>query len=157
MDIVLIVIGAVLLIVGIAGCFVPVIPGPPISYISILLLHFTEAHQFTDKFLIIAALLTIAVTVLDYVVPIWGTKKFGGSKKGVWGSTIGLIIGLFFGPIGIILGPFVGAVIGEMIDGKEFKPALKSGFGAFLGFVAGVIMKLGVSGYLAYYFITKIF
>lgn len=149
MDILLIIIGSALVIVGILGCFLPVIPGPPVSFVALLVFHFSSKYQFDDRILIIAAIMAILVTVLDYIIPVWGTKYFGGSKKGVWGSTIGLILGLFFVPWGIILGPFLGAVVGEMIDGQEFKKALKSGFGAFLGFAAGVIMKMGVSVWIA--------
>ena len=149
MDILLIVLGSALVILGILGCFLPIIPGPPVSFVALLVFHLTSVYQFSNRILIIAAVMAIVVTVLDYIIPIWGTKFFGGSKKGVWGSTIGLILGLFFVPWGIILGPFVGAVIGEMIDGQEFKKALKSGFGAFLGFAAGVIMKLAVSIWIA--------
>ena len=157
MDIVLIIVGVLLVLSGIAGCFLPVIPGPPLSFIALLVFHLTSKYQFSDRILIIAAIMAILVTVLDYIVPVWGTKKFGGSKKGVWGSTIGLIIGLFFAPWGIVIGPFAGAVIGELADGKEMNDAFKSGFGAFLGFAAGVIMKLGVSIWTTLVIIRAIF
>ncbi|MBL6964201.1 MAG: DUF456 domain-containing protein [Bacteroidetes bacterium] len=156
MDILLIVIGSALVIIGILGCFLPIIPGPPVSFVALLFFHFTTKYQFSEKILVIAAIMAVIVTVLDYIIPIWGTKYFGGSKKGVWGSTIGLIIGLFFVPWGIIVGPFLGAVAGEMVDGQEFKKALKSGFGAFLGFAAGVIIKMGVSVWIAVIILKQI-
>lgn len=157
MDIALIIIGAVLMLVGLAGCIVPIIPGPPISYIGIILLHLTDKYSFSEKFLVIWFLLTVAVTVLDYVVPVYGTKKFGGTKKGVWGSTIGLVLGLFFAPIGIIVGPFLGAYIGEMMAENNSQKALKAAFGSFIGFLTGTIMKMAVSGIMLFHFANMIF
>lgn len=157
MDYFLIGLGILFLILGIVGGVLPVLPGPPLSYVALLLLHFTEKYQFSSKFLIIWALITVAVYLLDYVIPAWGTKKFGGSRRGVWGSIIGLIIGLFlFPPIGIIIGPFAGAVIGEISGGKDNKTALKAGLGSFLGFLAGTMLKLIVSGMMTWYFVAEI-
>jgi len=145
------------MITGILGCVLPFIPGPPMSYIGILLLHFTTEIQFTNHFLLIWAIITIVVVALDYIIPVWGTKKFGGSKQGVWGSVIGLVAGLFFfPPFGIIIGPFVGAVIGELTAGKNSKAALKSGFGSFVGFLTGTILKLIVSGMMTWYFVKEL-
>lgn len=156
MDYVLIAIGIIFIISGILGCVLPVIPGPPLSYAGLLLLHFTEKYSFSNKFLIIWAVITVAVYSVDYMIPIWGTKKFGGSKRGVWGSIIGLVIGLFFfPPIGIIIGPFLGAVIGELSAGKDSGVALKSGFGAFIGFLAGTLLKLITSGMMTWYFFKE--
>ena len=153
MDYVLIAFGIIFIISGVLGCVLPVIPGPPLSYIGILLLHFTEKYQFGSEFLILWLIITLFIYGLDFVIPVWGTKKFGGSKRGVWGSIIGLIIGMFlFPPIGIIIGPFAGAVIGEYSSGKESKEAFKSGFGSFLGFLVGTLLKLIVSGMMTWYF-----
>ena len=156
MDILLIVLGALFIISGVLGCVLPIIPGPPLSYIGLLLLHFTERYQFSSKFLIIWAIITVVVYALDYLIPAWGTKKFGGSKRGVWGSIIGLVIGMFFfPPFGIIVGPFVGAVVGELTVGKDSGTALKSGFGSFMGFLAGTLLKLIASGMMTWYFIKE--
>jgi hypothetical protein len=153
MDILLIGFGIILMITGIAGCVLPLLPGPPMNYLGLLLLHFTSRYQFSDKFLLIWAAITIVVYALDYVIPVWGTKKFGGSKYGVWGSVIGLVAGLFFfPPFGIIIGPFAGAVVGELIAGKDSSAALKSGFGSFIGFLAGTFLKLIASGMMTWYF-----
>ncbi|HSO88018.1 MAG TPA: DUF456 domain-containing protein [Draconibacterium sp.] len=153
MDYVLIGFGIILMIIGILGCVLPLLPGPPLNYMGILLLHFTEEFQFTNRFLLIWAIITIVVFALDYIIPVWGTKKFGGSKQGIWGSVIGLVAGLFFfPPFGIIIGPFVGAVIGELISGKDSGAALKSGFGSFVGFLTGTILKLIASGMMTWYF-----
>jgi len=158
MDVVLIIIGIILILIGIVGCIIPGIPGPPIAYAGILLQVFKTENPFTTKFLIIWALITIAVSILDYVVPAIGTKKFGGSKRGVWGSIIGLFVGIFFfPPIGLIIGPFLGAFLGELTGGKETQMALKAGFGSFIGFLTGVALKLVVTGLLAYYFFVSIF
>ena len=115
MDITLAVLGAALVLVGFIGSVLPIIPGPPISWAGLLLLKWTDfvvdhgaAYENT---LWILLFFVILVTILDYVVPIMGTKKYGGSKRGVWGATIGVVVGLFFGPLGIIIGPFLGAYI----------------------------------------------
>ena len=157
MDYVLIALGVVFMISGILGCVLPVIPGPPLSYIGLLFLHLTERYQFSTRFLVIWAVITAVVYALDYLIPAWGTKKFGGSKRGIWGSIIGLVIGLFFfPPFGIIFGPFLGAVIGELTAGKDSGAALKSGFGSFIGFLAGTLLKLITSGMMTWYFFKEL-
>ena len=156
MDIFLIILGAICLLVGILGCVLPVLPGVPLAYCGLLLLHATDKVQFSWQFLVIWVVVTIVVQVLDSVVPIWGTKKFGGSKMGVWGSTLGLLVGLFFGPWGIVLGPFLGAVVFELIDGKNTRLALKAGWGSFAGLMTGTVLKLICCGLMTYYFIAEL-
>jgi len=95
----------------------------------------------------------MAVTVLDYVVPAYGTKKFGGTKYGIWGCTIGLIFGFWLGPLGIVLGPFLGALVGELIGGKNSDSAFKAALGSFVGFLASTLLKLIVCGVMAWYFV----
>ena len=158
MDIFLVIIAGVLMLIGLAGALIPVLPGPPLSYAGILLLHFSKYGSFSTRFLLLWAVLTIAVTVLDYLVPIWGAKKFGGTKAGIRGSTIGLLIGLFFfPPIGLIVGPFAGAFIGDLIAGKKGGEALKSAFGSFVGFLIGTGLKLVLSALMLYYFVTTLY
>lgn len=153
MDYVLIAFGIVFMLAGIAGCVLPLLPGPPLNYIGLLMLHFTAGFQFSTRFLVIWAIITAVVYALDYAIPVWGTKKFGGSKQGVWGSVIGLVAGLFFfPPFGIIIGPFLGAVAGELVAGKDSRAALKSGFGSFIGFLTGTLIKLIASGMMTWYF-----
>ena len=150
--------GLVLLLLGIAGCFLPVIPGPPLCWASLLILQLHKEPPFTSDFLIVWAAVVIVVTLLDYYVPVWGTKKFGGTRYGNWGSAIGVITGIFiFPPFGIIIGPFLGAFIGEKIGGKDNRQALRSAWGSFAGFLAGTIMKLAVSLIMGYYFIINAF
>lgn len=157
MDYVLIIFGALLMIGGILGGVLPVLPGPPLSYAGLLLLHFTERYQFTPRFLLIWGVVTAVVYLLDYAIPAWGTKRFGGSRRGVWGSIIGLVIGLFFfPPFGIIIGPFLGAVVGELSAGKTSDAAFRSGFGSFIGFILGTLMKLIASGLMAWHFAKEL-
>lgn len=156
MDYVLIAFGILFIISGILGGVLPVLPGPPLSYVGLILLHLTERYQFSTNFLVIWGIITIVVYLLDYFIPVWGTKKFGGSKRGVWGSIIGLLVGMFlFPPFGIIVGPFAGAVLGELSGGKQSKEALRSGFGSFVGFLVGTLLKLIASGMMAWYFFVE--
>lgn len=156
METLLIILAFICIVVGIIGSILPVLPGVPLSYGGILLLHFTEKIQFSTQFLIFWAAMVVIVQLLDYYVPIWGTKKFGGSKRGIWGCAIGMVIGIFLGPWGIILGPFVGAIAGELSSGKQTRAAIKAGFGSFMGFVLGIVSKLIVGGFLLYYAIQAV-
>lgn len=115
MDIVLIVLGAICLLIGLLGSVLPVLPGVPLSYLGLWLLHWTDRASFSWQFLTVWAVVVLVIQLLDYFIPAWGTKKFGGTKWGVWGSTIGLLLGFLMGPLGIVLGPFVGAVVGELL------------------------------------------
>jgi uncharacterized protein len=158
MDFFLIGLGILFIIGGILGCVLPLLPGPPLSYMGLLLLHFTEKHHFTTTFLVGWAIVTVIVYLLDYFIPVWGTKRFGGSRRGVWGSIIGLVIGLFFfPPFGIIVGPFLGAVVGELTAGKNSGAALRSGFGSFIGFLLGTLLKLIASGLMTWHFGRELF
>ena len=153
MDIIIICVVAFILLLGIIGCFVPVMPGPPISYGALLVFHFFSSYNIDENTLWLWALIVIAVTVFDLWVQIYGVKKFGGTKKAVNGSIIGLIIGIFlFPPFGIIIGPFLGAFIGAKMDDPDVNTALKIALGALTGFIIGTLVKLSVS----LYFIPKI-
>ncbi|MBL7112737.1 MAG: DUF456 domain-containing protein [Bacteroidales bacterium] len=155
-DLLLLFVGGAVMVLGILGCVLPVIPGPPISFVGLLLLHFTKYADFSIEFLILWGTVAVVVTVLDYIVPIWGTKKFGGTKAGMWGAGIGLVAGIFFfPPIGIIIGPFAGAVIGEAIKGKQAGEAFMAGFGSFLGLLLGIGLKLAASIMMTFYFVKE--
>lgn len=156
MDYLLLIIAIFLILAGIIGCLAPVLPGPPLSYLGLIAIHFTRFATISNNLFIILGIVVIVVTILDYIVPIWGTKKFGGSKYGVRGATVGLIIGFFLGPAGIIVGPFVGAFVGELIFKDDVKYALKAGFGSLLGFLTGVGLKLATSGLITFYFIRAL-
>jgi len=156
METLLIVIGAILILAGFAGSFLPVLPGPPVSFVGLLVLQLTPAHPFSLTFLIVWALIVGAVMLLDNVIPAYGTKKFGGSPYGVWGSVIGLIIGVFFSPVGLVAGPLVGAFAGELVAGKESDQAFRSALGSFFGFLAGTVLKVIVTAMMGYYFFSAI-
>ncbi len=152
MDWIFIIFGAICILVGIIGSVIPVLPGPPISFVGLLLLQFKEVQAFTWKFIIIWGIITIVITVLDYIFPSLGTKKYGGSKWGIVGCFVGFVVGLFFGIPGIILGPFAGALLGEVLGGKDMKGAIKPALGSFIGFIVGTVMKLIASLVMAFYF-----
>ena len=137
MDILLVFFGVLFMVLGIIGSFIPILPGPLTSWVGLLLIHLTEAIPFHHALIGITLIVAILINVLDYIIPVLGTKKFGGSKYGIYGTTIGLIVGLIYlGPFGIIIGPFVGALVGELIyDQRDSKKAIKSAFGSFLGFL----------------------
>jgi uncharacterized protein YqgC (DUF456 family) len=157
MSIALITIGIILLIAGIVGCIVPALPGVPLSYLALVLLRFSDkGDEVSNRLLIIWAIVTVVVTALDYIVPAWGTKQFGGSKWGTWGSTIGVIVGLFMGPWGIIIGPFVGAVVFELLGGKPSREAVRAGWGSFIGLLTGTIIKLICCGLITWKFFSII-
>jgi hypothetical protein len=154
-DYILLILGIIMMIIGIIGCLVPVLPGPPLSFLGLLLLHFSRFGQFTPTVLIALGVVTLVVTTLDYIVPMWGTKKFGGSKYGIRGATVGLVIGLFLGPVGIVIGPLVGAIVGELIFKDDIKYALRAGFGSLLGFLTGIGLKLAASFVMTYFFVKE--
>ena len=156
MDTTLLILSIILLLAGIAGSFLPVLPGPPLSYGAMILLTFTKYGQFSNTLLIVFGILTAITLIADYVIPIWSTGKFGGSKFGQRGAFAGMIIGLFFGPPGIIFGPFFGAIAGELIGGRSANEALKSGFGSFIGFLLGTGLKMIVSLAILFYFVKAL-
>lgn len=147
MDIFLLLLGALFILLGIIGSFLPVLPGPITGWVGLLILHLTSAVPMDWTFLGITLGIAILIWLMDYVIPAMGTKKYGGSRYGIWGTTIGLIIGLIFlGPFGIIIGPFAGAFIGEMMyDSKDSNRAIKAAFGSFIGFLFSTGLKFLVS------------
>ncbi len=146
MDIFLLILSFLCMLVGIIGCIVPGLPGLPIAYAGLWIAQATERVEFSWQTLLIWGIVVVVLQVADYIVPALGTKKFGGTKYGIWGSTIGVFAGLAFGAVGVILGPLVGAVLGELIGGKEFEDALKAGWGSFLGIFFGTVVKLVCCG-----------
>ncbi len=157
LDIFLTALGCTLILIGLIGCVIPIVPGPPLSFLGMLSLEYTLWGNFDSDTLWTFGLIAVVVTALDYIVPIWGTKKFGGSRAGIWGASIGLLIGLFFGPLGIIFGPFIGAFIGELTQKTATDKALIAALGSFIGILMGVILKLIASGFMTYYFIIELF
>ncbi len=157
MDIAFTILGALLLIVGFIGCIMP-IPGVPIAWFALLLLYFVDFASIALSTLIITAVVVIIVSVADYLAQPWLTKKTGGTKEGVIGSTIGILVGIPFGFLGVILCPLLGALIGEIIHDKDdMKKAFTSALGSFLGFLLGTGIKLITCGVFTLLFITALF
>ena len=157
MDLLLLFLGFICMILGIIGAFLPILPGPLTGWLGLLLLSFTSAIPKDWTFLGITLAVAILVWVLDYFIPAMGTKRFGGSKYGVYGTTIGLIIGLFSPiPFGMLIGAFVGAFIGETVfDKKNSNKALKASFGSLLGFFVSASLKFGVGLVYFWFFISS--
>ena len=157
LDVFLLILSIVFLFGGIIGCILPVIPGPPLSFIALLLLHFSRFADFSPTFLWITAGITVVITALDYILPAIGTKKLGGSRAGTIGSILGMILGIFIiPPWGIIVGSFAGAFVGELIIGRDNRTAMLSGLGSFIGFVFGTLMKLIICFVFAYYYFKEL-
>ena len=159
MDIVIIILGLLLSLVGLAGCLLPVIPGPPLSFLALIILSLVKNWEpFSPTLLIILAIITVFVSIFDNIAPVAGAKKYGASKWGFWMSVAGMLIGLiFFPPWGIILGTFIGAFVGELISGKEGSHALRAGWGVFVGTFVGIGLKLAASGVMLFYYIKYMF
>lgn len=135
------------MLVGIIGSILPALPGPPVSWVGILLLYFCQGIETNYWLLGITLIIAVVIGILDYIIPAKGTKYFGGSKYGIWGTNIGLVIGIFAPiPFGFLIGPFVGALVGELIyNSQEKGRAFKAATGSFIGFLAGTFMKVLVS------------
>lgn len=162
MNTILIIAAVILILIGLVGSVVPGLAGPPFSWAGLLLLGFTPAADYSLTFLIVTAAVAVIITIMDYVVPSLSTKKHGGSKAGVWGCNIGLVIsivGLPFGPqgiIGVIFWPFVGALVGELLSGKQTREALRAAWGAFVGFLCGTGLKLAYALVCAFFVVRDI-
>ena len=155
-DVFLAVLGAICLLVGTVGCVVPVLPGVVLAWAGLLSAYFSHYCDIPTVLLVATGITTAIVSVQDNLIPIYLTRKTGGSKAGSWGATIGLIAGIFVGPWGIVLGPFVGALVGELIhDNRNMQRAFKSAGGAFLGFLLGTGLKLLVCGFLIWIYIES--
>lgn len=155
-----IILGSIFIIFGLVGCVVPVLPGPPLSLTGLFI--FALAKDFspplTLRLIIILGILTIFVTLLDYIIPSIGAKRYGASKWGVLGSITGMIIGIFFiPPLGMLIGGFLGAILFELMVGKPGKAALRAGQGVFIGTLSGMVLKFFVSGAITYYFVRGLF
>lgn len=148
MTYVLIAAALILMLIGLVGAIVPGIAGPPFSFLGLLAMSFVKNVDHSTEFLVVMGVIAGIVFALDYVVPSWGTKKFGGTKAGVRGSTIGLVLALIltfvfpFGFVVVLIGPFIGAYIGEKFAGTPDHRAWKAAFGSFIGFLFGTGLKV---------------
>ncbi|MFO7978974.1 MAG: DUF456 domain-containing protein [Bacteroidales bacterium] len=157
-DVLLIILAIILLLGGILGSFLPVLPGPPLSFAGLMVMHFTSQAGFSLRFILIALLLTIVVTVADLVLPSYATRRTGGSRRGMVGAAIGLAAGLFlFPPVGIILGPFLGAFLAELTHNNNANRAFKAALGSFLGLIWGTVLKLAFSLVITWYTLKPLF
>ncbi len=147
------------MLVGILGSILPVIPGTPISWLGLIVLYFAPSLEFDWTLLIVTGVVAISIYILDYIIPAVGTKKFGGSRAGAWGTTIGLIVGIFAPiPFGILIGPFVGALIGEMVFNETKGPqAFKAAIGSFFGFLASTFIKFFATVVYLFIFLYLVF
>ena len=142
--------------VGVIGSILPGLPGPPLSWVGLLLVFFAgnrgECEPVTSTFLLVWLGITTIVTILDYIVPGWFAKKTGGHKEASWGAIIGLFAGMFLTPIGMMAGALIGAFVGEFFFAKQDAPSsVKAAIGAFLGFICGTGIKLVASGIMLFY------
>ncbi|NPA45823.1 MAG: DUF456 domain-containing protein [Chlorobi bacterium] len=157
MDILLIILGVILIVLGIIGCILPALPGPILAWAALLLLQWTDKVPEDWDMVWTTLGIAVVVHVLDYVVPAMGTKKFGGTKYGVWGATLGLLIGIFTPiPFGVILGPFLGAFIAEMMHQSDGNKAFRAALGSLVGFLFSTGLKLAVTLYFAYLFFQSV-
>lgn len=156
MDIALTIASAACIIIGIVGCFIPAIPGPLLAYGGVVLMFICDKMDVSTATLIITGIITLLITIMDYLLPAKTTKSFGGSKWGSWGSLAGMLVGMLFPPIGFIVGSFIGAVAFEMFGGKDFNSAMKSGLGSLIGFMLSTGIKLVFCLFLLIYFAVKL-
>lgn len=158
-NVILIIVGLVLQIVGLAGAVLPWLAGAPFNFAGLILLCLAKGWDtFSPTFLIVMGALTLLTMALDYVLPLVGARKFGSTKRGFWGAFFGMFIGVvLFPPFGMIIGAFLGAVAGELLAGKGDSAALRAGWGVFLGVISALILKLLVSGLMTFYFIKALF
>ena len=158
LNVILAIIAGILLVVGFTGTFVPVIPGAPLAWFGMLAAYFCEYCDISIFMLIVTGIFALIVSVLDNILPVVMTKNFGGSKAAITGSTIGLIAGFFIGPVGIIAGPFLGALIGELIHNRgNSEGTFKAAFGAFVGFLTGTGIKMICVAFFIWYYIKSFF
>ena len=147
MDVLIYVLSFLLLVGGIAGCVLPILPGAPLGYAGLLLLHFTGRADFSTTQLVTWLIIVVILQVVDFITPLLGSKYTGGSEFGNRGCVAGTLIGMFFLPWGIIVGPFFGAVAGEMLGGSDLSHAIRAGIGSLIGFLVGTLLKVIVCFY----------
>ena len=136
------ILGAIFAIIGLVGAIVPALPGPPVSYITLWMMWLYDSTKVSVTTLVVAGILMFVITIVDYVAPVWLTKYGNGTKAGVRGATVGLILGCFFPPLGLILGPFIGALLGELLVNTPFATALKVALMSFLSFILTTALKV---------------
>lgn len=144
--------------VGVAGTVVPVLPGVPLIWLAMLGFGIVDKFQRVDAiFLVITALVVVASEATDYLTRAWGAKRFGAGRAGTWGAVIGAMAGLFFLPLGLLLGPFLGALTGELLSGRSMQESLRAGWGGLIGTLSSIVVKFAVAVALTVAFVVKVF
>lgn len=153
-----IILGFILILLGFIGCIIPALPGPPLAYLALVLLKISDTSTYTSNFLLTLGIITAGAYILDYILPIFGAKMFKATKQGIWFSILGMFIGMFFfPPFGVILGLLIGAIIGELIAGKAKSEAVKIGFVSFAFSLLAIVIKVVLTGVMAFYFLEAVF
>jgi uncharacterized protein YqgC (DUF456 family) len=157
MDLFLLIISILFVLAGFAGCFLPILPGPPLALVSLVLIKFTHyGGDIAWFWIVIFTVLVLTSTILEYFIQVLSVKKSGASRVGVIGAALGVVVGFFFMPFGIILCPLLGAFIGEMIAMSSVKKSLKSALATFCGFLLGVGIKFIICIWIFVYFIISL-
>ena len=152
------IIAIILFIAGLIGTILPLLPGPILIYAGMLLYGFMTGFATLDAYFFLLQGLVLAVIFsIDYLASAVGTRRFGGSKQAAWGAIIGTILGVvLLGPLGIVLGPFIGAVGAELVRGISVNESLRIGFGTLIGILGGTVLKLGIEVMMIIYFFIRI-
>ena len=159
LTVVIIIFGLILAVSGLIGCIVPIVPGPPLTFISLLFLSYAKNWEpFSANFLYLMGGLNLVVFIMDYIIPAGWAKKYGASKFGVFCSVVGMLIGLFvFPPFGLFFGGLIGAVAGELFAGRAGRDALRAGWGAFIGNIVSIGLKMGLCGVMLFFYVKEMF
>ena len=159
LTILLLIFGFAALLIGMAGCVLPVIPGPLVAFLSLVIMDLAKDWQaFPMTFLLVMGIIALLLSLLlDYLVSLAGARKYGASRAGLWGSVIGMLIGvIFFPPLGIFLGALVGAVVAEVLVGKKTGQAMRVGWGIFLGNMVGIVIKFAYCLMVLFFYIKEL-
>ncbi len=148
-----------LMLVGIVGIIFPVLPGSGLVFVAIAAYGWYEGFQVISvKYLAVMGALTVFAMAMSYISALWGAKLTGAGRAGSWGALLGLIIGLFiFPPLGLVLGPLVGAFLGELIVKGDARQAALAGLGAVVGVFSGMFIHLIIALIMFITFLLKVF
>lgn len=158
LEILAILMGSLLMLLGLIGSVLPLLPGPPLCFIGLFLLALIKKFSppLTPALITLLGIVTVLMIAMDYILPLLGAKKYGSSKWGVWGSILGMLIGMFLSPLAVLLGAFFGAVVAEWLAGKTKGESFRAGWGVMMGTLFATMVRLGFSGLMIYYFIMAI-
>jgi len=154
LEVILLIAGSLLQLLGLAGSLLPVLAGPPLNFLGLILICLARGWDtFSPRLLIGLAALTIISVFLDYFLPVRGARRYGSTRWGSWGAFLGLLIGVFFfPPFGLIIGALAGAIIGELLAGQGERAAMKAGWGVFLGYFTSLVIRLIASGLMTFFY-----